>query len=185
MPFSYNGAKPVPRGYRSLRVASTARRVHRQGQGTPLRLFLFRRVRHLRQPRRGSPKGDDKEKKDLVVEAAKDALHKIQLYQKENEKRLDYPDIFLIKEHTPITDLRWNTVKFTKRDLIELLAALDEVEAIVDPDGTPTSFIHLTKAVGELLDISLEYAYKERTQIQNRAKNVTPFLTIIKNALGD
>lgn len=74
--------------------------------------------------------------------------------------------------------------KFTKRDLIELLSALSDIDAIVGSDSKAVSFIYLATTVGKMLDISMEYAYKERSQIQNRVKNTTPFLDILKNALS-
>jgi len=58
----------------------------------------------------------------------------------QNEKRLTFPELFSPLFPPAPTPLHWDTSKFTKRDLIELITALEATNAIIDNVGNPVSF---------------------------------------------
>lgn len=86
------------------------------------------------------------------------------------EKQLQYPELFASTASTQQpSPLHWDTSKFTKRDLIELITALEASNAIIDNLGNPISFTQLVESFSHLLNtpFTTKYAYKERDYILN------------------
>lgn len=94
-----------------------------------------------------------------------------------NEKRLTYTELFSPITPTAKSPLHWNLQKFSKRDLIELLSALDLVMAVVDERGHPVAFKNITESFSTLFNIDLKYAYKERKEIEGRSDSFVKVLT--------
>ena len=85
----------------------------------------------------------------------------------------------------PPSPLHWNTSKFSKRDLIELVSALFAAQAIVDSDGNPVSFIQITQHLGNVVNIHFpnNTAYNEREYIRSVKRNTTAFISQLANSL--
>lgn len=93
----------------------------------------------------------------------------------QNEKRLIFPELFSPTTPPPRSPLYWNATKYTKRDLIELITALEAINAIVGDNNKPSSFIEIVSSFESLLNISISNPYKERDLILTRKKCVTGF----------
>lgn len=100
-------------------------------------------------------------------------------------KRILYPDLFSQLNTPPPSPLHWNTSKFSKRDLIELVSALFAAQAIVDSDGNPVSFIQITQHLGNVVNIHFpnNTAYNEREYIRSVKRNTTAFISQLANSL--
>lgn len=66
--------------------------------------------------------------------------------------------------------------KLTKRDLIELLTALDQIEAFVDAGGRKISYSLLVETFEKLLTLDLSKSYNIRTEVLSRKIKCTDFL---------
>lgn len=103
----------------------------------------------------------------------------------QNEKRIIYPELFSQTSAPPPSPLHWNSDKFSKRDLIELLTALENANVIIDEVGKPIPFTHIVEQFSHLLNvpISSKYAFKERDYILNIKYRTTAFLDQISASL--
>jgi hypothetical protein len=61
----------------------------------------------------------------------------------QNEKRLTFPELFSPLSLPVLSPLHWDISKFTKRDLIELITALEAANAVIDDAGNPMPFTRL------------------------------------------
>lgn len=73
--------------------------------------------------------------------------------------------------------------KFTKRDIIELLTALDQIEAIVDASGKKISYSLLVETFEQLLNLDLSKSYNIRTEVLSRKIKCTDFLNRLTKAV--
>lgn len=73
--------------------------------------------------------------------------------------------------------------KLTKRDLIELLTALDQIEAIVDASGKKISYSSLVETFEQLLNLDLSKSYNIRTEVLSRKIKCTDFLNRLTKAV--
>lgn len=73
--------------------------------------------------------------------------------------------------------------KFTKRDIIELLTALDQIEAIVDTSGKKISYSLLVETFEQLLNLDLSKSYNIRTEVLSRKIKCTDFLNRLTKAV--
>ena len=69
--------------------------------------------------------------------------------------------------------------KFSKRCLIELLAALFYIGAIVDDKGDAVDFMTLVRAFESFFNIDLKYAHNERKSLMTRSSKATYFLEMM------
>lgn len=101
------------------------------------------------------------------------------------ERSLVYPSIIPKQTPTPnIPVLNWNK-EFTKRDLIELITALEYIGAINDSTGRGVPFSLLVSISETMLNITLPNAYKIREEVLSRKTKPTDFLNRLVNALID
>lgn len=112
----------------------------------------------------------------------KQAIWMTKIAIRHNEKRLTNPDLFVPLQSAARSPLYWNS-KYTKRDLIELISALDLVMAAVDAHGRETPFKRLVEAFSSLFNVSLDYAYKERKEIEYRTDGNTSFVRLLFDEL--
>lgn len=106
----------------------------------------------------------------------------IKLVQSEKElleRRITNPTLFHNNNHLLKSDLMWSS-KFSKRDLLELLIALDAISAITKVDGTNAPFVNLVSSFEEFLNIKFPNPYKEREAILARPYKTTDFLNRLK-----
>lgn len=73
--------------------------------------------------------------------------------------------------------------KLTKRDLIELLTALDQIEAIVDAGGKKISYSLLVETFEQLLNLDLSKSYNIRSEVLSRKIKCTDFLNRLTKAV--
>ncbi|WP_099463891.1 RteC domain-containing protein [Parabacteroides provencensis] len=73
--------------------------------------------------------------------------------------------------------------KLTKRDLIELLTALDQTEAIVDASGKKISYSSLVEIFEHLFNLNLSKSYNIRTEVLSRKIKCTDFLNRLTKAV--
>lgn len=124
-------------------------------------------------------------KNELICLLVKRAKANLRTAIAQNEKRLTFPELFSPVVPQQYSHLHWNTDKLTKRDLIELLTALELTHAIVGDDGKPTSFAELISTFEKLLNVSLPKPYKERDLILVRKKCVTDFTARLMRAITE
>lgn len=98
------------------------------------------------------------------------------------EKRITNPTLYHNSNHLRKSDLKWNSI-FSKRDLIELLTALDAISVITKIDGSSMSFVQLVKSVDQFLNVKLPYSHKARENVVARKIKTTGFLSRLKDAL--
>lgn len=73
--------------------------------------------------------------------------------------------------------------KLTKRDLIELLTALDQIEAIVNASGKKISYSSLVEIFEQLFNLDLSKCYNIRTEVLSRKIKCTDFLNRLTKAV--
>ena len=66
--------------------------------------------------------------------------------------------------------------KLTKRDIIELLTALDQIGAIVDASDKKISYSSLVETFEQLLNLDLSKSYNIRSEVLSRKIKCTDFL---------
>lgn len=103
----------------------------------------------------------------------------------QNEKRLSFPDLFSPTIPPPRSPLHWSD-KFHRRDLIELVTALETTQAILDDSGKPVSFTKLIEhfSFAFNLPITTKTAFNERDYIRNVRRNSTEFIQLLDKALS-
>ena len=80
------------------------------------------------------------------------------------------------------SQIHWSE-KLTKRDLIELLTALDQTEAIVDASGKKISYSSLIETFEQLLNLDLSKSYNIRSEVLSRKIKCTDFLNRLTKAV--
>ena len=88
----------------------------------------------------------------MIAEAVKFARHKIVLYNNHNEKRPDYPDLFISPTPQIESPLHWDT------DLVklkELLTALDVDKAISTLSGEKAPFTTIVECFEQFFHVKL------------------------------
>lgn len=88
------------------------------------------------------------------------------------------------KDFKPISNLKWSE-NFTKRDLIELITALDQLGAVQMCTGDPASFKTIVSAFEVLFNITLNYPHQQREDIIARKIKTTHFIGKMANAVVD
>lgn len=121
----------------------------------------------------------------MFADCLKQAKRKINLYIRQNNQRLSFPDLFTPTRSAERSPLHWNLEKFTKRDLLELLTALCRAEAIVDDRGKPAAYARVVSSVAERLHLSISEssAYNERDTILNIKRNPAAFISHLVTCL--
>ena len=142
----------VRRGHRLYRAGLSAQRIHQPGKSPSLRSSLPQRLRHLRQPSGYFRQGAERGKKGLIAETVKFARHKIVLYNNHNEKRPDYPDLFIAPKPDIESPLYWDTDPVK---LKELLTALDVDKAISTLFGEKAPFTTIVERFEQFLHVKL------------------------------
>lgn len=105
------------------------------------------------------------------------------------DKQLQYPSLFTLTEKVTNSkkpsEFHWNLEKFTKRDLIELITALEANGAIIDNDGNSISFTRLIEYFAASFSVAIpsKYAYKERDYILNIKRRSPSFIDFIASSL--
>ena len=87
---------------------------------------------------------------------ATQALNQISVELDLLDKQLQYPVLFTpsVRSSKPQpSTLYWNTDKFTKRDLIELVAAMAEIGVILDDKREPLSFTKLIEHISTFFNL--------------------------------
>lgn len=103
----------------------------------------------------------------------------------QNEKRLTFPELFSPTIPPPRYSLHWSD-KFHRRDLIELVSALETTQAILDDSGKPASFTKLIEyfSFAFNLPITIKSAFNERDYIRNVRRNSAEFIQLLGKALS-
>lgn len=86
------------------------------------------------------------------------------------------------KDFEPISNLKWSE-NFTKRDLIELITALDHLGAVQMSTGDPASFKTIVSAFEVLFNVTLNYPHQQREDIVARKIKTTHFIGKMANAV--
>ena len=97
-------------------------------------------------------------------------------------ERVVHPSLFQPPRKNDIPDLFWSS-EFTKRDLVELLSALEYLGSILNAVGKYAPFSVLVAFAEKTLNISLPNAYKIREEVLNRKTKSTDFLERLIDAL--
>lgn len=97
-------------------------------------------------------------------------------------ERIEHPTLFQPSLRNDIPDLHWSS-EFTKRDLIELLSALEYLGPILNTFGKYAPFSVLVAFAEKTLNVSLPNAYKIREEVLNRKTKSTDFLERLIEAL--
>lgn len=97
-------------------------------------------------------------------------------------ERIVHPSLFQPPRKNDIPDLFWSS-EFTKRDLVELLSALEYLGPILNAVGKYAPFSVLVAFAEKTLNISLPNAYKIREEVLNRKTKSTDFLERLIDAL--
>lgn len=97
-------------------------------------------------------------------------------------ERVVHPSLFQPPRKNDIPDLFWSS-EFTKRDLVELLSALEYLGPILNAVGKYAPFSVLVAFAEKTLNISLPNAYKIREEVLNRKTKSTDFLERLIDAL--
>lgn len=97
-------------------------------------------------------------------------------------ERVVHPSLFQPPRKNDIPDLFWSS-EFTKRDLVELLSALEYLGPILNAVGKYAPFSVLVAFAEKTLNVSLPNAYKIREEVLNRKTKSTDFLERLIDAL--
>lgn len=97
-------------------------------------------------------------------------------------ERIEHPTLFQPSLRNDIPDLHWSS-EFTKRDLVELLSALEYLGPILNTFGKYAPFSVLVAFAEKTLNVSLPNAYKIREEVLNRKTKSTDFLERLIEAL--
>lgn len=97
-------------------------------------------------------------------------------------ERVVHPSLFQPTRKNDIPDLFWSS-EFTKRDLVELLSALEYLGPILNAVGKYAPFSVLVAFAEKTLNVSLPNAYKIREEVLNRKTKSTDFLERLIDAL--
>ncbi len=95
------------------------------------------------------------------------------------DRRLKEPALFAKTNKNIKSNLMWSS-KLHKRDLVELLVALNTASAITTTDGCHVSFKTLVSKFSEFLNITISKPYDEREAILSRPPKVTDFLARLR-----
>ena len=96
---------------------------------------------------------------------------------------LQYPKSFEKPNRDKIVSpFRWSD-KFTKNDMIELIAALDASGAVESRNGGKASFRELVTGFELLFNVNLSNAYNKRDEVLSRKIKTTNFLKQLTDAL--
>lgn len=96
--------------------------------------------------------------------------------------RIEHPTLFQTLHKNDIPDLFWSS-EFSKRDLVELLSALEYLGPILNAVGKYAPFSVLVTFAEKTLNVSLPNAYKIREEVLNRKRKSTDFLERLIEAL--
>lgn len=96
--------------------------------------------------------------------------------------RIEHPTLFQTLHKNDISDLFWSS-EFSKRDLVELLSALEYLGPILNAVGKYAPFSVLVTFAEKTLNVSLPNAYKIREEVLNRKRKSTDFLERLIEAL--
>lgn len=91
------------------------------------------------------------------------------------EKRVLHPSLFTNKVREQTSNIMWNTT-LSKRDLLELLIALDSLSAITKTDGSVLPFSILVESFANFLNLKISNPYKERDMIMSRPPKPDDFM---------
>lgn len=97
-------------------------------------------------------------------------------------ERIIHPSLFQLPRNNDIPDLFWSS-EFSKRDLVELLSALEYLGPILNAVGKYAPFSVLVTFAEKTLNVSLPNAYKIREEVLNRKRKSTDFLERLIEAL--
>ena len=97
-------------------------------------------------------------------------------------ERIEHLTLFQPSLRNDIPDLHWSS-EFTKRDLVELLSALEYLGPILNTFGKYAPFSVLVAFAEKTLNVSLPNAYKIREEVLNRKTKSTDFLERLIKAL--
>ncbi len=101
-----------------------------------------------------------------------------------NDKRLTNPELFTSVQPRDKSPLYWSS-DFSKRDLVELISALCEIEAIDDSRGNPISYAAAVRSFESLFNISLGNAHHERNRVLSRKFKTGELFEQMSRALFD
>ena len=119
--------------------------------------------------------------KGLLAEATKDARHKVILYQNHNEKRLNYPDLFISASPIIESPLYWDTDPVK---LKELLTTIDLDKAISDVSRDTAPFSTIVECFEQFLHVKLGKATEVKRTITDRKFSTTSYLEALTTKLG-
>lgn len=86
------------------------------------------------------------------------------------------------KDAEPVSNLKWSD-NFTKRDLIELITALDQLGAVQMSTGDTASFKTIVSAFEVFFNVTLNYPHQQREDIVARKIKTTHFIGKMANAV--
>ncbi len=115
----------------------------------------------------------------MLHDYLKQAEHKVNFYLKQNERRLNYPELFTPLQPPAIakSPLHWES---NKSDLLELIIALDNIGVITE-NGDNASFSCIIREFSRMFNIAfVSDIYNERKRILNRSTRQTIFIDRLK-----
>ncbi len=122
-----------------------------------------------------------KKSRELTL-VLKKSLKLVQSEKELLERKITNPTLFHNTNHLLKSELKWSST-FSKRDLIELLAALDAISAITKTNGEILPFSKLVSSAEVFLNIKLPNSYKIRDEVLARKIKASDFLCKLKTAL--
>lgn len=96
---------------------------------------------------------------------------------------LQYPNTFVPKStQTLVSPFLWSP-KFTKRDLIEIIVALDHLGAVENKTGGRATYRSIVTAFELMFNVNLSKSYNKREEVLNRKIKTTDFLSKMQEAI--
>lgn len=97
-------------------------------------------------------------------------------------ERINHPALFQPAASIKGYDIHLSK-RYTKHDLIELLASVDCANVFVDSRGDAIPFSRLTALFEDLLDIKLSNPFNKRAKVLDRKIKTTRFLRVLQESL--
>lgn len=111
----------------------------------------------------------------------KAAIHKLKLYQKQNDLRIQHPDLFLIPAQEPQpSPLQWLG---SKTELYELLVALDKMGSIGDRSGRKAPLSVVLEQAEHIFNDTYTDSSTINKNVLARKRDQTIFLERLRNEM--
>lgn len=125
---------------------------------------------------------DHRQKNLAVSEQIAIAERQVEVEQSLLEEHCAHPERFIEANTTTKRSFVWSE-KYSKRDLMELVIALDKADAVKDMHGQKVAFKTLVDATSHSFSVDLSKMYRIREEILSRKIKSTAFLDILRHSI--